>query len=244
MANSTEITIISNGSAWSDELPSIDISGTFKDATGNPVDFESLTIGDVVLEPAFPTSNPNVDVTGRFSYHFNKLQEDNETFLNMSSIFDNGNEVVIAAQSSQLGEFSTAMRFPLRMKMELNENESYRNDPFVIDFSDDLIVTWNADNSSLKSSNSVGVAVVYNAGFSQLDDPQMPVSLPIFSEIVADNGRLVIPASALAHYPNGSKVTVVVARGDFHNYTIVGTGSNVVINGVTYETSKLLTVIK
>jgi hypothetical protein len=244
MSNTTGITVISNGSAWTDQLPSIDITGSFKNNEGNPISFEHFSLGGVLLEPSFSSPDPMANANGRFRYHFNRLQEDSEQFLRLSSIFSGENNVSIGIKSRELGEFAASMPFPLRLEVDLLENTSYSNNPFVIDLSEGIIIKWNAEPPSEKLDNSVGVAVIYSAGISQLDDPTMPPSLPAYVSITDDDGELFIPASELNQFPEESTINVIVARGNYETYTISSTNNSVTVNGVTYEISKGLLVVR
>lgn len=239
MSSNTHVTIVANGAGWTDADPAIEVYGAVIDGRGNQIDYENLILNGQLL------SSEGKEDNGSFYYHFNHLQDESATtFQRLLSSFDNEAPVTINIEGSDAGDFYAELVMPLRLEMSLLNNRSYVENSNTMKTSDGITVTWNAPANPQRNPPDVGIAVVYNPGVSRIDDSNLPSSLPIWMEVTEDDGEFTIPADALDFLPLGAKFTVTVARGAFDQYSYEINGNELIVNGVSYEISKLLEVIE
>lgn len=239
LSNKAHVTIISTGGGWTGAATTIDVYGGVVGNDGTQIAFEQMSINGHEL------SAEGMYEEGLFSYHFNELEEDQlATFQSILGSFEMNETCEISVTGTSKGDYKAELEMPLKVEMSLLENRSYLENSFTIRPKDDIIVHWDSPTTTARTPSSIGIAVVYNPGLSRIEDPSLPTSLPIWFEITEDDGEYTIPAEELEFLPLGAQITVSVARGVFEEYTYELNGNELIVNGVTYEVSKFLTVIE
>lgn len=212
---SAEISLVSNGIFATLGNPSVQMSGAFKNSSGNRIQVDKFLINNI-----------NIPLWGLETSNFYSLFVDSHSEISNAVNDLYGSEVTVEVESSVLGDFSKTFYLPEKVVMNLGGISALSK-------SQNLSITWNADTLN---TLPVALLIAYNKGKSIHIDPNMPNQDLQVIKVVPDNGAYTIPASDLQIFPVGGLVTVNVMRG-IQEHTENSSGNHALINGVTYVTT-------
>lgn len=205
------ISIISNGQAFTDEISTIEVLAQFRKLNDIPVDPDSVIVG------GYPISK--VEGTGNFRKVFG--------FDPRADIVDGialyGDQINFEVRGdNDIPSFNISKYLPQIVNFYTYDHGG------KIDLTSDLTVTWNSD----EGNSTVNVGIFY---IPRGSDTELPVH-EVYT--TPDDGSFTIPSEDLGKFPVGYEVTVGIARGFIIDEDLGTSGYFARLGGITYSISE------